>query len=117
MTPEAFHKAALALPGATYDLKWGADRCYSVGGKMFAVAGHTGEEKPRWCLKVTDGSYEQLIEEGVAESAPYVGRYKWVLFKSHDAVPDDQLLAYLKTAHALIAAKLPAKEKKALGIG
>jgi predicted DNA-binding protein (MmcQ/YjbR family) len=117
VTPGRFHEAALALTGATYDVKWGADRCYSVGGKMFAVAGHVDEARPRWCLKVTDGSYEQLIDEGVADSAPYVGRYKWVLFKAHDAVPDDQLLAYLSTAHALVAAKLPAKQRKALGLG
>jgi predicted DNA-binding protein (MmcQ/YjbR family) len=116
MTPERFHAAALALPGVTYDVKWGADRCYSVGDKMFAVAGHVGEEKPRWCLKTSDGSFDMLCDEGVAEPAPYVGRYKWVLFKSWDAVPDDQLLAYLKTAHALIAEKLPAKQRKALGL-
>ncbi len=112
----AFDKAALALPGATFDLKWGADRCYSVGGKMFAVAGHVGDEHPRWCMKVSDGSFEQLCAEGVAEPAPYVGRYKWVLFKSHDAIADAELLAYLKQAHALIAAKLPPKQRKALGL-
>jgi predicted DNA-binding protein (MmcQ/YjbR family) len=113
---EAFHKAALALPGATFDTKWEHDRCFSVGGKMFAVAGHLGDERPRWTLKVSDASFDMLCAEGVAEPAAYVGRYKWVTFKTWDAVPDDQLLAYLKNAHALVAAKLTAKERKALGI-
>jgi predicted DNA-binding protein (MmcQ/YjbR family) len=113
---DAFHTAALALPGATFDIKWGADRCYSVGGKMFAVGGHLGDEAPRWTLKVSDASFEQLCLEGVAEPAAYIGRYKWVTFRSADAVPNDQLLTYLKTAHALVAAKLPARERKALGI-
>jgi predicted DNA-binding protein (MmcQ/YjbR family) len=113
---DAFHAAALALPGATFDIKWGADRCYLVGGRMFAVAGHVGEEAPRWTLKVSDASFEQLCLEGVAEPAAYVGRYKWVTFATADAVPDEQLLAYLRTAHALVAAKLPAKERRSLGI-
>ncbi len=116
MKVETFHTAALALPGATFDIKWGADRCYCVGGKMFAVAGHLGDEAPRWTLKVSDASFEQLCLEGVAEPAAYIGRYKWVTFRSADAAPDDQLLQYLKTAHALVGAKLPAKERKALGI-
>lgn len=117
MTPEDFHRAALALPGATYDVKWGKDRCYSVGGKMFAVAGQEGEARPRWCMKVSDGSFEMLCEEGVAEPAPYMAKHKWVLFRSWDAVPDDQLLAYLKGAHELIAAKLSGKARRELGIG
>ena len=116
MTFEKIKKTALALSGATYDLKWGADRCFSVGGKMFAVAGHEGQAKPCLTLKVSDASFEMLCDEGVAEPAAYVGRYKWVRFKSHDAIPDDQLAAYIKSAHALVAAKLPAKERKALGI-
>jgi predicted DNA-binding protein (MmcQ/YjbR family) len=117
VTFEKFEKAALALPGATFDVKWGADRCFSVGDKMFAVAGHLGDKKPRWTMKVSDVAFEILCEEGVAEPAAYIGHYKWVTFKSHDAVPDDQLLTYLKMAHALVAAKLPSKQRKALGIG
>ena len=56
---------------------------------------------------------ETLCDEGVAEPAAYVGRYKWVTFKSHNAIPDEQLVAYIRNAHALVAAKLPAKERKA----
>lgn len=113
---ETFDRAARALPGATFDVKWEKDRVYSVGGKMFAVAGQLGEARPRWCLKVSDASFDQLIEEGVAEPAPYLARAKWVLFASADAVPDDQLLAYLRQAHALIAAKLTAKARRELGV-
>ena len=37
MTPAELEKAALALPGAELSIKWGDDRCYVVGGKMFAA--------------------------------------------------------------------------------
>src|ERR1700749_3069017 len=70
MTPEAFHAAALALPGATFDIKWGADRVYSVGGKMFAHAGPEGEREPRYMFKASDLAFEMLIQQGVAKPAP-----------------------------------------------
>jgi len=117
MTFEQFDAAARALPGTTFDVKWGKDRVYSVGDKMYAVAGQLGEEAPRWCMKVSDGSFEQLCEEGVAEPAPYMAKHKWVLFRSADAVPEEQLTAYLREAHALIAAKLSGKKRAELGIG
>lgn len=115
MKAAAFHAMAMALPGVTLDIKWGADRCYCVGGKMFAVAGH-GQEEPRYCFKASDASFEQLCEEGVAEPAPYLARAKWVPLKSAHALPDDQLTVYIARSHGLIAAKLTKKLRTALGI-
>ena len=113
---EAFEKAALALPGVKLDIKWGKDRVFCVGDKMFAVAGEVGDDLPLYAMKASDTSFEMLIEEGVAEPAPYLARARWVKFTSADAVPDDQLLAYLKQAHQLIAAKLTKKQRSELGI-
>ena len=117
MKAAAFHKLAMALPGVTLDIKWGHDRVYCVGGKMFAVAGHEGEEEPRYCFKASDASFEQLCEEGVAEPAPYMARAKWVRLTSAHVLPDDQLAAYLAMAHRLIADKLTRKKRAELGIG
>lgn len=36
MNAASIRKFCLALPGATHDIKWGADHVYSVGEKMFA---------------------------------------------------------------------------------
>lgn len=116
MKASDFHDAAMALPGAVLDIKWGADRCYCVGGKMFAVAGHEGQDEPRYCFKASDASFEQLCEEAVAEPAPYLARAKWVLLKDGHSLPGDQLLIYLKRSHALIASKLTGKLRAELGI-
>jgi len=115
MKAAAFHAMAMALPGVTLDIKWGQDRCYCVGGKMFAVAGH-GQEDPRYCFKASDASFEQLCEEGVAEPAPYLARARWVLLRDAHVLPDDQLAKYIAMSHALIAAKLTKKARAALGI-
>ena len=39
MTPEAFDKACLALPGASLSIQWGDNHVFKVGDKMFAVRG------------------------------------------------------------------------------
>ena len=113
MTPETFHAVALALPGATFDIKWGADRVYSVGGKMFAHAGIEGDPEPKYMFKASDLAFEMLIEQGLAKPAPYLARAKWVQLVGPDALSDKDLAAYLQEAHRIVAGKLPAAAAKA----
>ena len=115
MTPEAFHAAALALPGATFDIKWGADRVYSVGGKMFAHAGVENDPEPKYMFKASDLAFEMLIEQGLAKPAPYLSRAKWVQLVRFNALSDTDLVAYLAEAHRIVSGKLPAKAKAAVG--
>ena len=116
MTPDAFHAAALALPGATFDVKWGDHRTYCVGAKMFAMAGGVGEAAPRYGFKASDMAFEMLVEHGLAEPMPYMQRAKWVRLIAHDSMGDADLLAYLTQAHAIVAAKLTRKARAELGI-
>ena len=98
------------------DIKWGEDRVYCVGGRMFAHAGPVGTERPRYLFKASDLAFEMLAESGVATPAPYLARAKWVMLNSHDALPPETLTAYLAEAHRLIAAKLTRKVRAELGI-
>ncbi len=113
---DAFNRMALALPGAVMEIKWGEDRVYCVGGKMFAHAGPIGNEAPRYLFKASDLAFEMLTESGAAEPAPYLARAKWVQLASNDALPDETLAAYLREAHALVAAKLTRKQRAELGL-
>ena len=115
MNADEFHTAALALPGATFDVKWGADRVYSVGGKMFAVGGQVGDPTPEYGFKASDMAFELLVEQGLGKPSPYLARAKWVKV-AHDALPDADLRAYLAQAHALVAAKLSKKQRRELGL-
>ena len=114
MNAEAFHAAALALPGATFDIKWGSDRVYSVGGKMFATAGVEGDPEPQYMFKASDLAFEMLVEQGVAKPAPYLARAKWVQLVKSTALSDADMEAYLREAHRIVAAKLPATVKVGL---
>ena len=116
MSPKAFHAAALALPGATYDVKWGADRVYSIGGKMFAAAGAEGDKAPKYSFKASDLAYEHLIDQGHARPAPYLSRAHWVQLISSDALPDLELAAYLKEAHRIVAEGLTKKVRAEVGV-
>ncbi len=116
MTPDEFHHAALALKGATFEVKWGADRVYSVGGKMFAAAGPVGDPASRYSFKASDMAFEVLTQSGAAKPAPYLARAKWVQLESMDALPDAELTAYLSQAHAIVAAGLTRKMRTELGL-
>ncbi len=116
MSPKAFHTAAMALPGATFDVKWRGDRVYSVGGKMFATAGAENDPNPRYSFKVSDLAFEHLIEQGLAVPAPYLARAKWVQLVKTDVLPDLELTAYLKEAHRIVAGGLTRALKATLEI-
>ncbi len=116
MTPKAFHAAAMALPGATFDIKWGADRVYSVGGKMFAAAGAEGDANARYSFKTSDMGFEMLTEQGIARPAPYLARAKWVQLLKKDSLPDADLVAYLKEAHSIVADRLTKTVKAEVGV-
>jgi predicted DNA-binding protein (MmcQ/YjbR family) len=113
MTRDELHKAALALPGATMDIKWGDDHCYCVGGKIFCA---TDGAYSNLSFKATDIAFEALTETGRAKPAPYMARAKWVMLEDlagHDAA---EVTDWIATAHQLVAAKLTRKLRAELGI-
>ena len=115
MSPDAFHAAALALPGATFDVKWGADAVFSVGGKMFAAYG-IGAADPKYSFMASEIAREALVGQGAARPAPYSAKWGWIQLVAADALPDSDVTALLGQAHALVAAKLSAKKRRELGI-
>jgi len=113
MTREELHEAAMALPGATLDLKWGDDHCYCVGGKMFAA---TDGAYSNLSFKATDIAFEALTEAGRARPAPYMARAKWVMLEDLAAQDAAEMADWVRTAHGLVAAKLTKKQRAELGL-
>ena len=102
-----------ALPGVKVDHPFGDDHdAYKVGGKMFAIVGGMGGLS----FKVSDIAFEVLTEEGRAQPAPYLARAKWVHLDDPADWTDDDLADHLKTAHAIIAARLTRKARCELGL-
>jgi len=113
LTKDELHAAAIALPGATLDLKWGDDHCYCVGGKMFAA---TDGAYTNLSFKASDIAFEALTTTGRAEPAKYMARAKWVSLKDLASQDAAEVADWVKTAHSLVAAKLTKKLQAELGI-
>lgn len=113
MDRQGVGKVCLALPGATLDHPFGPGHdTYKVGDKMFAMVGAMGGVS----FKVSNIAYEVLTEGGQAKPAPYLARAKWVHLDDPSDWPDDDLADHLKTAHAIVAAKLTRKLRAELGL-
>jgi predicted DNA-binding protein (MmcQ/YjbR family) len=118
MTPKAFESYCLKLPAATKVVQWEGTSVFKVGGKMFALArGFVTRSGHGYMFKVSDMAYAMLIEQGLGRPAPYLARAKWVQLIDDDTLSDAELKGYLDRAHAMIAAKMPRRIRKELGLG
>jgi len=105
-----------SLPGATSDIKWGQDLCFSVGGKMFAVMCEKGESANTLSLKVDDHRFLELTDREGFIPAPYLARAHWVLVKDVRKVGEAELKALITRSHAIIASKLPKATRAKIGV-
>ncbi len=111
MNIEQVRKYCLSFPGATEDIKWGADLCFSVGGKMFLVTSADANEGGM-SFKCTPEKFDELIEREGIDPAAYVGRYKWVHVEKSGTVPAAELKDLIQKSYQLVFDKLPPKVKK-----
>ena len=116
MSFSALAKYAMSLPGATQDIKWGADWVASVGGKMFFVGGPHPGTWTHCSFKVDEHRFLELTGLPGFAPAPYAARYHWVAVSDPKALPLSDLKALVERSHALVAAKLPQKTRLGLGI-
>ena len=112
MNIEQLRKFCLSFPGATEDVKWGADLCFSVGAKMFCVTG--ADSMGGLSLKCTPEKFEELIERKGIDPAAYVGRYKWVHIDDLNAVTAAELKSLIEKSYQLVFDKLPPKIRKTI---
>ncbi|MGZ8289785.1 MAG: MmcQ/YjbR family DNA-binding protein [Telluria sp.] len=102
------------FPGATTDIKWGADLVFSVGEKMFAV---TGDDVPAkgMSFKVEDDRFLELTDRRGIIPAPYMARNKWIYVEDADALSDEEAHALLRRSYELVFAKLAKKLQREIG--
>ena len=113
MNIEQLRKFCLSFPGATEDIKWGADLCFSVGGKMFCVVGTDADS--RISFKCTPEVFAELVEREGVIPAPYVARYHWVSLEKTNSLDRKEMQELIANSYKLVFDKLPAKMR--LGIG
>jgi predicted DNA-binding protein (MmcQ/YjbR family) len=112
MNIEQLREFCLSFPGATEDIKWGADLCFCVGAKMFCVTG--ADSVSGMSFKCTPEKFSELIERKGIDPAAYVGRYKWVHISDLKAVTPKELRDLIAESYRLVFDKLPPKVKKTI---
>jgi len=115
MTVEDIQGICKALPAVTEDIKWGNDLVFSVGGKMFCVAG-LNQSPTTASFKVTDEQFDEMCDRPGFKPAPYVAKYKWVWLDDISKMNKTEWKKYIKQSYELVKEKLPAKIKKQLQI-
>lgn len=100
----------LAFPGATEDVKWGADLVFSVGKKMFCVVNL--DPPHQLSFKCTREAFAELVERPGLRPAPYLARAMWVQEESlGEALERPELERLLHASYELVRAKLPKRSK------
>jgi len=116
MNFERARRYCAALPAATQDVKWGADLCFSVGGRMFAVTWLKSGRAQGFSFKVDDHRFLELTERPGIVPAPYLARARWVQVQSATALADAEAETLLARSHALVAARLTRTVQRELGL-
>ncbi len=114
MTIETLRTICLGFPGATEDIKWGADLVFSVGGRMFCAV--NVEPPHQLGFKCTADDFATLVERPGIRPAPYLARAMWVQEEAlGEALDRRELEQLLRTAYDLIKAKLSKSKQASLG--
>ena len=99
------------LPQVTSDIKWGADLCFSIDKKMFAVF-WIDHGKPRSAaFKCDPERFLELTDQDGIIPAPYLARAHWVRVEKSGALTDQDAQALVRRSYELIVAKLTKKRQ------
>lgn len=114
MEIEDIQKICATLPMVTEDIKWGHDLVFSLGGKMFCVAG-LDQQPVSASFKVPDESFDEMCSREGFKPAPYMARHKWVWVDDIRRMKKKEWTEHVTQSYELVKKKLPARLKKELG--
>lgn len=115
MTIEEIQLICKKYPAVTEDIKWEDHLCFNVGGKMFLI---TAPDKVPCSasIKVSDEDFDEIAAKEGFIPAPYLARYKWVFMDDINRLSKKEWEVYIDTAWRQVAAKLPLKMRKKIGV-
>ncbi|WP_428658575.1 MmcQ/YjbR family DNA-binding protein [Reyranella sp.] len=116
MTPKQIDRFCASLPAATRIVQWEGVIVFKVGGKMFCLIAPEDHSIGRISFKSAPEHYDALSRSPGFRPAPYLARAKWVSVDDPKALTDAEMKAYVRRAHAVIAAALSKKKRKELGL-
>ncbi|MFV8327360.1 MmcQ/YjbR family DNA-binding protein [Flavobacterium sp. ZS1P14] len=115
MDIEEIRNICMEMPGVSEEIKWKHDLVFSIGGKMFCVAG-LNQFPTSATFKVRDDEFEEISNWPGFKPAPYVAKYKWVLIEDINKMKKSEWQHYIKQSYNLVKDKLPVKLRKQLNL-
>src|SRR5258706_5799255 len=97
------------------DVKWGADLCFTIDTKMFAVFGISNGKPQHLAFKCDPERFLELTDQDGIIPAPYLARAHWVSIERPDALTDLQAQALIRRSYELIVSKLSKRRQRELG--
>ncbi len=128
MTLDAFNAFCAGLPATSHLVQWGGADVWKVGeagpkAKVFAIAGwgedrHGEAGKFAVSFKVSPMAFEILRDHPDCRPAPYLASrgMTWIQYWRDAVMSDSELLDLIGDSHRLVAAGLPKKTQRALGL-
>ena len=115
MTLTRFGRLCLSLPGAAMAVQWGGSHVFKIGAKMFALGNQAGGDTA-FVFKAAPLTFQILLEQRLAERAPYLPRGNWVMVAASGKLPDADLAAYLYQSYRMVAGSLPKAARRELSL-
>ena len=113
MEIEALRRYCLQFPHTTENVQWGADLCFKVDGKLFAVT--PLEPAPvRLSFKCNPETFAELCERPGVRPAAYLARAHWVSLEQLNTLPDSELRELIAESYRLVWEKLSRKRQTEL---
>jgi len=107
---------ALSLPHTTVVKQWGECLVHKVAGKMFLILVLDAGTVAGVIFKCTPGEFDELTAIDGIIQAPYCAKRMWAKVEDLAALPEPELNARIRRSYDLVAAGLPKKTQKALGL-
>jgi predicted DNA-binding protein (MmcQ/YjbR family) len=119
MTLDEFNEFCALLPHTDHVVQWGGADVWKVAGKVFAIAGWGDGASLHVTFKCSDITYQILREQPGLRPAPYLASrgMTWIQRQTGESMDDDALRDYVRNSYMLVAAGLPKKTRRKLGLG
>ena len=117
MTHDEFNAFCRTLPATSHVVQWRGAQVSKVGGKLFAI-GAAADGAPAFTFKVSDFSFEIMRDQPGLRPAPYLASrgLKWIQHYAEPGLSNSELQDYLRESHRIVAAGLPKKTRRELGL-
>jgi len=119
MTLDDYNSFCAALPHTSHVVQWGGAHVWKVAGKVFAVAGWSDGAELAVTFKCSAMSFDLLKDKPGVRPAPYLASrgMLWLQRTGPQTLKDKDLKGYIRESHRLVAAGLPKRVQKELGLG